>query len=663
MLKFIILFCNSFLTNSRTKLIIKKFNLNKNICYSWGMKKSGKFFRKNRKKLKVAFLEDGFIHSFGINKKKIPLSICYDKNGIYYDFKSKSDLFKIINKELSQKCFLRAKNIIKLWKEYSISKYNFPFFIEPPTEPYILLIDQIYGDLSLEHGAGNESSFKKMFDFAAKNWPNHKIVIKIHPDVINCKKKGCLDKKYYYKKNVEVISKIGQINKLIDFSSAVCVVTSQVGFEALIYGKSVHVFGKPFYSGLGLTIDHLRIKKSRKIKSITLEQLVFSSLVKYQICFDPRTKSRCEIEEIMQFIYNSRKLSQFFPTDLKAINLTPWKARQINRFIYPFTGKRVRPFGRFKSKMQNILVWGKNKKINNKISNLNNFISVEDGFVRSVGLGGELYPPLSLLFDKKGIHYDCSKVSDLEDLLQNSKVNQSEILRARKIIDLINKFKISKYNLSLTKEIELPKNILNKQIIGILGQVETDNSIIYGVPDDTLTKTNYSLVEQVRKDYPDAYIIYKPHPDTESGLRVKGNKETFICENADLIANKISLEDLFKKVNKIAVFTSLGGFEALIRGISVITYGLPFYAGWGLTEDKLNNHIWAKRRTRKLTIDELTFICLVKYPFYSSVKFNCPTEIENIFDEILSLDSKKNLEQLIFKNWGFLKDYFLRSYK
>ena len=56
----------------------------------------------------------------------------------------------------------------------------------------------------------------------------------------------------------------------------------------------------------------------------------------------------------------------------------------------------------------------------------------------------------------------------------------------------------------------------------MLGQVETDNSIIYGVPNDTILKTNFALVEQVRKDYPDAYIIYKPHPDTESGLRAKG---------------------------------------------------------------------------------------------------------------------------------------------
>ena len=88
-----------------------------------------------------------------------------------------------------------------------------------------------------------------MFEFAVNNWPEHKIIIKSHPDVINHKKKGCIDISKYSKEKIIILGDIGQINRLIEFSSAVCVVTSQVGFEALIYGKDVHVFGKPFYSG------------------------------------------------------------------------------------------------------------------------------------------------------------------------------------------------------------------------------------------------------------------------------------------------------------------------------------------------------------------------------------------------------------------------------
>ena len=644
---------------SRTRKIINEFKLNNKIFYSWGMKRSGKYLR-NTKEKKVVFIEDGFVHSFGIKKKNIPLTICFDNNGIYYDCKSNNDLKKFFKEKLSKKNAHRARNIIKLWKEYSISKYNFPSFIKPPSSPYILLIDQTFGDLSLDYGDAENNSFKRMFEFAAKNWPDHKIVIKIHPDVINHKKKGCIHSSYYLRKNVVVLGDVGQINRLIEHSTAVCVVTSQVGFEALIYGKDVHVFGKPFYSGLGLTIDH---KVNNQDYEISLDQLVFSCLVKYQICIDPRTKKKCEIEEIMQYIHSYREASKFFPKNLEAINFTPWKARQINRFFYPISGYRVKSFRRFKTKMENIIVWGKNIRLEKYISKVNNYISVEDGFIRSVGLGADLYPPLSLLFDKKGIHYDGSKSSDLEYLLQNFNVNHNEIIRARRIIDLLIKLKISKYNLSFNKEMNLPNNILNKQIIGVLGQVETDNSIIYGVPEDTISKTNFALVEQVRRDYPDAYIIYKPHPDTESGLRIKGNKESSIHENADFIANNVSVEHLFNKVDRIAVFTSLGGFEALIRGISVSTYGFPFYAGWGLTDDKLYNHIWAKRRTRKMTIEELTFISLVKYPLYSSLRFNCLSEVENIIEEIIQSNAKKNLEQIVFKNWGILKERWLTKNK
>ena len=75
--------------------------------------------------------------------------------------------------------------------------------------------------------------------------------------------------------------------------------------------------------------------------NVTLEQLVFSALVKYQICIDPRTKEKCEIEEIMKYIYHSREAFKFFPKNVEAINFTPWKARQINRFFYPISGKRL----------------------------------------------------------------------------------------------------------------------------------------------------------------------------------------------------------------------------------------------------------------------------------------------------------------------------------
>ena len=243
---------------------------------------------------------------------------------------------------------------------------------------------------------------------------------------------------------------------------------------------------------------------------------------------------------------------------------------------------------------------------------------MEDGFVRSVGLGGDLYRPMSLLFDKKGIHYDFSHTNDLEELLQTRIIKEEELRRSKELIKTIKIKKISKYNLTYDRNLFLKNNFPNKKIVLVLGQVETDKSIIYGVPDNTIEKTNYSLVSQVRKDYPNSYIIYKPHPDLEKGLRSKGSEEHLIKNIADLIAYQTSIQDLFEISDKVAVFTSLGGFEALLRGLTVICYGLPFYSGWGLTEDKFIDESIKKRRTRKLSLEELVFIAVVEYPNYFS---------------------------------------------
>ena len=105
------------LIKSRTRKIINEFKLDKKNFYSWGMKRSGKYVRNNIKQKKVILIEDGFVHSFGIKKKKIPLTICYDNNGIYYNCKSNNDLKEFFKEKLSKENASRTRNIIKLWKE------------------------------------------------------------------------------------------------------------------------------------------------------------------------------------------------------------------------------------------------------------------------------------------------------------------------------------------------------------------------------------------------------------------------------------------------------------------------------------------------------------------------------------------------------------------
>ncbi|MGO2147976.1 capsular polysaccharide export protein, LipB/KpsS family, partial [Halomonas sp.] len=62
----------------------------------------------------------------------------------------------------------------------------------------------------------------------------------------------------------------------------------------------------------------------------------------------------------------------------------------------------------------------------------------------------------------------------------------------------------------------------------------------------------------------------------------------------------------------VHTMSSLTGFEALFRHRKVHTYGMPFYAGWGLTQDAMR----CPRRSRTLTLEALVAGTLILYPCY-----------------------------------------------
>jgi capsular polysaccharide export protein len=82
--------------------------------------------------------------------------------------------------------------------------------------------------------------------------------------------------------------------------------------------------------------------------------------------------------------------------------------------------------------------------------------------------------------------------------------------------------------------------------------------------------------------------------------------------------------------DEVHTMTSLVGFEALLRGLPVVTYGQPFYASWGLTQD----HAPIQRRTRRLTLDELVAGALIRYPRYISWSARCFCSAEDKVREL-----------------------------
>jgi hypothetical protein len=255
---------------------------------------------------------------------------------------------------------------------------------------------------------------------------------------------------------------------------------------------------------------------------------------------------------------------------------------------------------------------------------------IEDGFIRSIGLGTNHALPLSICFDKQGLYYDSSRPSDLELLLQSYDFdgNPSLIEESKACISKIQKEGLSKYNETQTDMARHFYGPKTHSRILILGQVEDDNSLLYGC-DKILS--NVELIKLVCNENPGAQIIYKPHPDVIFGKRKELTNPSLLVENFEILPFPTSLKDALHDVDRVYTLTSLGGFEALLHGVPVTTLGAPFYSGWGLTEDRQVTN----RRTRTLTLEEVFAAAYLLYPRYLHPKTHSSSNLSEILDLFL----------------------------
>lgn len=250
---------------------------------------------------------------------------------------------------------------------------------------------------------------------------------------------------------------------------------------------------------------------------------------------------------------------------------------------------------------------------------------IEDGMIRGVGLGANCIPPLSIVVDHSGIYFDPSRPSDLERILQTADLDDRLLHRAVRLREQLVAAGVSKYG---GGNAGARKSAGQRQIL-VIGQVEDDRSILSG----GAGQSNLELLQKARSLEPDAWLIFRPHPDVEAGHR-KGHVPD---ETALLYANEVerggSIISLIESVNEVHCITSLAGFEALLRGKPVTTHGVPFYAGWGLTKDL--GRIPASR-TRRRSLDELVAATLILYPRYIDPVTRLPCQPEVLLERLAS---------------------------
>lgn len=239
---------------------------------------------------------------------------------------------------------------------------------------------------------------------------------------------------------------------------------------------------------------------------------------------------------------------------------------------------------------------------------------LEDGFLRSVGLGADLVRPLSWVVDRRGIYYDASGPSDLEHLLEQAEIDAALLLRAAALRQAIVSSGLTKYNVGQPAWRRPAGLAAGRQVVLVTGQVESDASIARGAGD---IRTNVALLQAARADRPGAWLVYKPHPDVLAGLRSGEPLDAATQGLCDEVVTDSTMHSLLDAVDEVQVMTSLAGFEALLRGKPVTVHGMPFYAGWGLTRDLGMTPTVAARRTRRRSLEELVAAALLLYPLYA----------------------------------------------
>jgi len=260
-------------------------------------------------------LEDGFLRSFGTGEHFPPLSLVVDDHGIYYDSTRPSALetllaFSVDVLEGIADDVKRAKALVL---EHRLSKYNHaPDWASTSSArkgEKVLVIDQTAGDMSVSLGAACADSFAAMLTAAYAENPQATIYVKTHPEVTSGRKGGYLTHVQDDARTVVLRQAVNPLS-LIEQMDKVYVVTSTMGFEALLAGKPVSVFGLPWYAGWGATDD--RQVCARRTRKRTVDELFAAAYFHYTRYLDPVTHQRGTIFDVIEWLVRQRETDSRF---------------------------------------------------------------------------------------------------------------------------------------------------------------------------------------------------------------------------------------------------------------------------------------------------------------------------------------------------------------
>lgn len=605
----------------------------------WGHKPTARRAREiaRRAGLPYVAFEDGFLRSLRPGTAEPPSSLVMDRSGIYYDSSQPSDLETLLETaSFAEDELRRARDLQSLIASSRLSKYNagvdrLDGDLTSPGREMVLLVDQTFGDQSVAGALSDATTFEAMARAAVSENPGARIVARLHPETVSGAKRGYLAD-LAARLGLGVLADAASPWCLFDLKPKVYTVSSQFGFEAALAGCEVHCFGLPFYAGWGLTRD--RMSSPRRTARRSATEIAAAVYLRYCRYFDCWRRTPVEAETAVEQLAFLRRSFLGNARPVVGYRIARWKRKPVSAMLDGPHGppRYVSRLGtamrRARQSGAAVAAWGiAAVRLRPQLAAAGiDCIAVEDGFLRSVGLGAAFVTPLSLVFDRTGLYFDPTRPSDIETMLAAAEFTAADLARARALRERIRAARLTKYNLD-RKDSPLPAVPGNRVVILVPGQVADDWAVLTGRPYSFAASPNINatLLERVRKANPGAFVIFRPHPDVERLGRAGALDEKQLARDADAVACDQALDDLLPLARQVETYSSLAGFEALLRGIPVTVHGVPFFAGWGLTEDRAPT----ERRGRQRSLDELVAAALIHYPRYWDPVSGrvCPPEV------------------------------------
>ena len=237
---------------------------------------------------------------------KCGCSVVIDDSAYYFDATRSSIVERMLNDRsfvvTEAECGLARKRINRIVSE-KLTKYNHQPMVVPaigrPSHPKVLVVDQSFGDYSIRKGMADEHTFEKMLSDAIHDNPGADILVKTHPDAMTGVRKGYYDSIRECGGVYRVSMPVNPYS-LMEIVDKVYVCSTQFGFEALMAGKEVHVYGMPFYAGWGATIDCQKCE--RRTNKRTIEEIFHVFYLCYTHWYNPDTMETCSIDDCIDWL-------------------------------------------------------------------------------------------------------------------------------------------------------------------------------------------------------------------------------------------------------------------------------------------------------------------------------------------------------------------------